>query len=322
MQELIKDTEAEVLPALSSDYSPIFFSLVRTEPASKGKGLWKVNNSPLSNEEFVTKMRDYIHLKINEMNHENINDDQIRWEFLKYEVKKFSGKFSKILAKKLREEFRVLENKLKLHEQNLKCFENEDYLRCKLRLEEIYKTKANGVKIRSICNWYENGEKSSKFFLNLEKNCFVQNQIRKLIIEEKELTEQNEINNNIFTFYQNLFSKQTDFKQNDLIHYLGKINLLSPSNGQKLICDAITTEKEIYDALKSMENNKTPGNDWLSKEFYEVFWNDVKIPLLASINDGFIKGELSTSQKQALIKLIEKKTETKDLLRTGHQHPC
>ena len=55
-----------------------------------------------------------------------------------------------------------------------------------------------------------------------EKSCFVQSQIRKLIIAEKELTEQNEINNNIFTFYQNLFSKQTDFKQNDLIHYVDK----------------------------------------------------------------------------------------------------
>ena len=58
------------------------------------------------------------------------------------------------------------------------------------------------------------------------------------------------------------------------------------------------------------------------KEFYEISWDDVKNPLLASINDAFIKEELSTSQKQALIKLIEKKTETKDLLRTGHQHPC
>ena len=35
-------------------------------------------------------MRNYIHLKINEMNHENINYDQIRWEFLKYEVRKIS----------------------------------------------------------------------------------------------------------------------------------------------------------------------------------------------------------------------------------------
>ena len=128
-------------------------------------------------------------------------------------MRKFSRKFSTILAKELREELRIIENKLKLHGQNLKCFETEHYLRCKLRLEEIYKIKANGVKIRSKYDWYEYGEKSSKFFLNLKKNCFIQSHIRTLIIEEKELTEQNEINNNIFTFYQNLFSKQTDLNK-------------------------------------------------------------------------------------------------------------
>ena len=44
-----------------------------------------------------------------------------------------------------------------------------------------------------------------------------------------------------------------------------------------------------------MENYKTPGNDGIWKEFYEVFWDDVKIPLLASVNDAFIKEELNTS---------------------------
>ena len=127
MQESIKDTE--ILPALSSDHSPIFFALVSTEPASNGNEIWKFNNFLLLNEEFVTKMRNYVHLKINEMNYENINDDQIPWEFLKYKMRKFSRKFSKILAKELREELRILENKLKLYEQNLKCFENDDYLR-------------------------------------------------------------------------------------------------------------------------------------------------------------------------------------------------
>ena len=58
------------------------------------------------------------------MNHENINDDQIRWEFLKYEVRKFSRRFSKTLAKELREELQILQNKSKLYEHNLKCFEN------------------------------------------------------------------------------------------------------------------------------------------------------------------------------------------------------
>ena len=68
---------------------------------------------------------------------------------------------------------RILENKLKLYEQNLKGLENEDYLRCKLRIEEIYEIKANDAKIRGKCDCFEYGEKSSKLFLNLEKNCFV-----------------------------------------------------------------------------------------------------------------------------------------------------
>ena len=29
--------------------------------------------------------------------------------------------------------------------------------------------KVNGIRIRNICNWFENGEKPTKFFLNLEK---------------------------------------------------------------------------------------------------------------------------------------------------------
>ena len=37
-------------------------------------------------------MRKYIDLKINPINHGNIHDDQIRWEFLKYEVRQFSLK--------------------------------------------------------------------------------------------------------------------------------------------------------------------------------------------------------------------------------------
>ena len=60
--------------------------------------------------------------------------------------------------------------------------------------------KTNGVKTRSKYDWYEYGEKSSEFFLDLEKNRFVQSQICKLTIEEKELTEKTEFKTNIFTF--------------------------------------------------------------------------------------------------------------------------
>ena len=39
-------------------------ALISNKPASKGKGLWKFHDSLLLNEEFITKMRNCIHLKI------------------------------------------------------------------------------------------------------------------------------------------------------------------------------------------------------------------------------------------------------------------
>ena len=56
-----------------------------------------------------------------------------------------------------------------------------------------------------------------------------------------------------------------------------------------------------------MPKNKSPWNDGLRKELYEVFWNNLKTPLLLSVNKVFKVRKLSISKKQAVIKLIEKK---------------
>ena len=61
-----------------------------------------------------------------------------------------------------------------------------------------------------------------------------------------------------------------------------------------------------------MKNNKTPGNDGLTKDLFETFWLEIKSALLLSFKKGFLTDELSTSQKKAAIKLFEKKIEVKD----------
>ena len=64
-----------------------------------------------------------------------------------------------------------------------------------------------------------------------------------------------------------------------------------------------------------MPINKSPGNDGLTKEFYETFWEEIKIPLCKSITKSLQNGELSTSQRQTVIKLIEKKDKDKKLIK-------
>ena len=53
---------------------------------------------------------------------------------------------------------------------------------------------------------------------------------------------------------------------------------------QKRHCDNDTTEQEIIDAINSISNNNTSGNDRLTKEFYDTFWNKLKEWSINSLN--------------------------------------
>ena len=81
--------------------------------------------------------------------------------------------------------------------------------------------------------------------------------------------------------------------------------------------EAEITEDNLLVALKSMPNNKTPGNNGLPKEFYETFWEDIKNVFINSLKRSKIESSLSISQRQAVIKLLEKKDRDKRYIKNG-----
>ena len=68
-----------------------------------------------------------------------------------------------------------------------------------------------------------------------------------------------------------------------------------------------------------MKDGKSPGNDSLTKEFHVAFFSEPGPTMLKAFNLSFEKGELSTSQKQAVNTLIQKKVEMQCRLKTGDQ---
>ena len=72
-------------------------------------------------------------------------------------------------------------------------------------------------------------------------------------------------------------------------------------------CEGQLTMNECFQALESFECNKSPGNDGLTAEFYKCFWTRLGEQLVECLNFSHIHGRLSNSQRQAIIKLIEKK---------------
>ena len=104
----------------------------------------------------------------------------------------------------------------------------------------------------------------------------------------------------------------------EIKNFLSHINIPKLSEDKRKLCEEDLTEKDLCDSLKSMQNDKSPGNDGLTKEFYEAFWNELKEIFIDSASETKEKGHLSTSQRQAIIRLIEKKIKIRDSYKTGN----
>ena len=86
---------------MSTDRSPIFVSFSKNPGTPRGNGLWKFKNSLYSNIDYTTKL-------------ENITDEEMIWEYIKYEIRKFSIKFSKQYAKDKQTKTFILEKKIEI----------------------------------------------------------------------------------------------------------------------------------------------------------------------------------------------------------------
>ena len=63
------------------------------------KGFQKFNDSLTSTDEYAEKMKNQISETLRMLDQDKITDQQLRWEFSKYEIRKFAINFSKKLVK-------------------------------------------------------------------------------------------------------------------------------------------------------------------------------------------------------------------------------
>ena len=204
LQEFV--TMTEILTPISTDHSPVLFSLSKEKWCFRGKGIWKFNSSFTKDQDYTIEIKKTIPSFC--IANKSLSNLQLKWELLKYEVEKFTINYTKQIAKEKRQQRTNLENQLKILEKNLYEDDNlSKYNNIKNQLDVIYDHITEGMLIRSKCNGYEHSKKSTKFFLNLEKQQGVQNTIKKLIVDDKETTDQTHILECIKEFYETLFKK-------------------------------------------------------------------------------------------------------------------
>lgn len=74
-------------------------------------------------------------------------NNQARWKYLKYKIRKLSIKFSK------------LKTKITTNECTANYLDNSEYITCKSKLDKLYVKQANSTRIRGKCDWCEYSQK-------------------------------------------------------------------------------------------------------------------------------------------------------------------
>ena len=66
------------------------------------------------------------------------------------------------------------------------------------------------------------------------------------------------------------------------------------------------TIQDLQEAIKTMKNNKTPGEDGIPADFYKVFWNQLKTPFMQMVLDCYQQEELHSTARSGILNLIPK----------------
>ena len=307
LQPLVQD--ADILPAPATDHSALTLHIKSLPNNKYGPSFWKFNNSLLEDVAFIKLVKKQIETEIKEFK-KNLYNPHTKWELIKYELRKLSISYSKEKAKNTRNRYKEIEGEIKTLEEIMDWQKNEDLLQkhenLKRKLNEISDYITKGIIMRSKVIWHEQGEKNSKFFLTLEKRRKNKTHVRKILIEDKEISNPYEILEKLEHFYSTMYTPKHDLSVEQCSAFLHDIDTPKLSEEDQKSCEGFLTIKECYESLKEMGNSKTPGIDGFSKEFYMTFWLELGEMMVDCFNYSFNIGTLTTTQNQVCITLLEK----------------
>ena len=303
--------ESKIQNFAHSDHDKVNIKLDLSE-IERGPGLWKINNSYLHDPDYVKEITRmwYLH-QFKKDENDNVNG---WWEEGKTRIKEISLKFSKRKNREnknykhnLRKQFRNVKNKLDRDPSNV----NSKYLYNKINQEikQVEILEAEGAKIRSKAQWREEGETSSRYFCSLEKKRGAEKSMRSvqrvkdgpIVTGTKDMLEQTR------QFYVDLYTEEgieVDAQET----MLSKITSTLTKN-QAELCEGAVTHDEITEAVKQTQNDKSPGTDGLTYEFYKAFWHLLGKDLVQVFNNSFEQMRLPESQNYGLLTLLFKKGE-------------
>ena len=338
--------------AYESDHD-FLLNVVDFHRVQRGKGYWKLQNEFLSDNNYIEKIRNTIKETlakyVRSENYGNFLQECTEQEYIDFMslcpgalCEKQYNIDPKLLMEMLINDIRVesigytVAKRKSENERSSFLYKEMSKLRSKIsdgtitaRGEEIYNDyrieydeivtlKATKIMQRDKILSKIDGEKASKFFVNLENDKAIDKYIPKLQTETGNvLTRQADIELEIQNFYKNLYMNRdnlisdcsiNDFLDTQQIDY----PKLDQQESENIGIDI--TINEMKSALDRCKKGSAPGITGLTYEFYQKFWDLLGHFLVEAANHSWRTGSLPDSLSRGIITLLPKGEKDRSIL--------
>ena len=243
--------KCSITPYPYSDHS-IIELIINFSSISRGKGTWIFNNILLSEESFCVAVSNLIDQMKSDERYET---DFLNWyDDLKCSIKKFTIKYATTRQRVLRSLKKKLKKDIQYGKKKAQKFHDYDITRLKLLEDELRMSiseEIKGAAIRSKIQWFEEGERSTKFFFSLEKSRQNKKIMRQVLTDKGIIvSSQEEILSEQAKFYSRLYN-------GDPISYGDRHSFIP------FISKVLTqSERDSCDRLSLLTSLKLPSSQW------------------------------------------------------------
>ena len=305
-----------------SDHAAVKVKLRLPNACQRGPGLSKVNADVLMKPQVRNEFLDKIKHMLNET--PSNWDPNKQLEFLKVitrsTLSEIVGREKRIEAieyDSLCEQLNRLKNN---HSNNLKgghCVRGIEEAISELQqeIDSQLNKKAEAIAMKAKCKWFDEGEKSNKYFLNLLKRRKSETVLSELSNGNQTAQSQSEIEDLVVKFYGQLYEIDDSLKD-DFNSFFPELPQLDDDDRQML--DERITLDELKETLKGCSES-APGPDGIPYLVYKTCWEVYGPIILNSWNFCKEKGILHDFNSTSTIMLIPK--EGKDPKQIGNWHP-
>ena len=285
-----------------------------------GPGVWKFNTSLLDDKNYCSLVTSFWSFWQAHYTPEAFPSILDWWDQGKFYLREVTRTYSRAKALDRRKHKSFLTHVMHKLQRLFEAGDGSAFSKlCKVQdeLRGIALHEAKGAQVRAQCQWAEEGETLSSFFLNLATKRHA-----KQVIHSIRDPATGSVHHDPFEilgvwqqYYTGLFTAAPyDLSAQD--DMLSKLTCRL-SKEDRTCCEGLLSLEECFAALLGMARQKTPGSDGFPKEFY-LHWSSLGADLVCVPNVAYETGQLSTSQRCGFIIVLYKKN---DHLETKNWRP-